>query len=71
MIVENKNGPLSDRLLLRATETSQMLGISARKLWSMTAGGEIPCLRMGKSVRYNLESLRRWIAQREKGGGRE
>ena len=38
-----------------------MLGISKRKLWSLKAGGEIPAVRIGASVRFALVDLRAWV----------
>jgi excisionase family DNA binding protein len=48
-------------LLLRPKEAAKALAISDRKLWSLTAGREIPCVRIGKSVRYDPADLRTWI----------
>jgi len=56
------------RLLYNAKETRIALGISARKLWAMTASGEIPHIRIGRSVRYPVDDLRDWIDQHKKGG---
>lgn len=50
-------------LLLKPAEAAECLTISPRKLWSMTNAGEIPCIRMGKAVRYDLADLRDWIEQ--------
>ena len=37
------------------------LAISTRKLWSLTASGDIPCIRIGRSVRYSISDLQEWI----------
>ncbi len=55
-------------LLLTAKEASRLLAVSARTLWSMTASHEIPHIRLGRSVRYPLTELERWIAARIDGG---
>ena len=39
--------------LLMPKEAAAALGISARKLWSLTASGDVPCVRIGRSVRYD------------------
>jgi predicted DNA-binding transcriptional regulator AlpA len=52
---------MSKPLLLKAADAAQALAISPRKLWSLTAGREIPCVRIGKAVRYDLADLRAWI----------
>lgn len=51
------------KLLLTPKEAAAVLAISARKLWSMTAGREIPFIRIGRSVRYPVEALRKWVEQ--------
>jgi predicted DNA-binding transcriptional regulator AlpA len=38
--------------LLSRSETARRLGISERALWSLTARSAIPCVRLGRSVRY-------------------
>ena len=44
-------------LLLNCRDATRALAICERSLWSMTAGGEIPCVRLGRSVRYSISSL--------------
>jgi predicted DNA-binding transcriptional regulator AlpA len=44
------------------------LAISPRKLWGMTASGEIPHIRLGRCVRYPVNDLLRWIDYQKKGG---
>jgi excisionase family DNA binding protein len=48
-------------LMVDCGDASAMLGISKRKLWSLTAGGEIPSLKIGTSVRYAVADLRAWV----------
>ena len=56
-------------LLLTPKQAAEALAISPRKLWSMTASGEIPHVRMGRRcVRYPLDDLRQWIDDQKKGG---
>ena len=55
-------------LLLNAKQAAEALAISARKLWGMTASGEIPYLKIGKSVRYPVDDLKAWIDEKKKGG---
>lgn len=54
-----------ERLLLTPREAAEVLRISERKLWGMTASGEIPSLRIGRSVRYDINDLRDWIDERK------
>lgn len=54
-------------LLLTLAEAAEALAISPRKLWGMTASGEISCVRLGRCVRYPVDDLRQWIDD-QKGG---
>ena len=56
------------KILLTVTEAAETLSISPRKLWGMTASGEIPHIRLGRSVRYPVADLQRWIDARREGG---
>jgi excisionase family DNA binding protein len=65
---EIATGPTADvvlapitRLLLTPSEAAVALRISPRLLWSKTKLGEIPCVRIGKAVRYSTASLQKWI----------
>lgn len=49
------------RLLITRDEAAALLCISPRKLWSMTNAGQIPCVRMGRTVRYCPTALREWV----------
>jgi predicted DNA-binding transcriptional regulator AlpA len=53
--------------LLSRSETARRLGISERLLWTLTARGAIPCVRLGRSVRYCPKTITKVI---EKGGVR-
>lgn len=48
-------------LLVKPDKAAELLTISPRKLWELTNRGEVPCVRIGKSVRYLPEDLRAWI----------
>jgi len=53
------------KLLLKPGDAAAALSISPRKLWAMTNASEIPCVRFGKSVRYDPADLREWIDQQK------
>jgi excisionase family DNA binding protein len=55
-------------LLVDSREGARLLGIGARTLWRLTDRGEIPCVRIGRAVRYSVQALREWIARTEQGG---
>ena len=55
------------KLLLTARDAARALAVSDRKLWSLKASGEIPCVRVGRAVRYDPRDLVAWIdRQKEK-----
>jgi excisionase family DNA binding protein len=60
-------GSTRERLLLRPGEAAELLAISPRKLWELTNRGEIPSLRIGRSLRYWREALLRWVERQQRG----
>lgn len=61
-------GTKSGVLLMTPKQAAQTLSLSPRKLWSLTASGEIPHLKIGRSVRYPVKDLSEWIEAQRKGG---
>jgi len=44
----------------------ELLSISERSLWAITSPrGDLPCVRVGRSVRYDIDALRRWLASKQ------
>lgn len=56
--------------LLTPKQAAEALAISPRKLWGMTASGEISSVRLGRAVRYSVEDLQRFVASRSREGSR-
>ena len=52
------------RLALRPKEAAIALGISERLLWARTNCGDIPCVRIGRSVRYSVSLLDEWLIEK-------
>lgn len=50
-----------DPLLLSPRQASQALAISERTLFTLTKAGKVPHIRIGKLVRYSVDSLRKYI----------
>ena len=48
-------------LLLRAPEVARLLGLGRSKVFAMVAAGELPVIRIGRSVRIPRQALERWI----------
>lgn len=49
-------------ILIDAKAASGMLGLGARRLWSLTNCGAIPSRKIGRSVRYAPHELHAWVA---------
>lgn len=47
--------------LLKPKEAAEFLSVSERSLWTLMRNGEIPHIRIGKSVRYLVKDLESWI----------
>lgn len=50
-----------ERLLLAPRDAAKALSVSTRTLWTFTQAGEIPVIRIGRSVRYDPHDLKAWI----------
>jgi len=57
----------AEALLLTPREAAARLRLSDRTLWSLTRAGEIPAIRIGRSVRYDPRDLAKWIASKKQG----
>jgi excisionase family DNA binding protein len=54
--------PAPPRPRLDPVEAAAALKISPRTLWAMTKAGKVPCVRIGRQIRYGVAVLERWIA---------
>jgi len=61
------NSKVETTRLMTVKAASSYLCISERKLWSMTQTGEIPCVRLGRCVRYDLQDLDSFIQKMKSG----
>src|SRR5438445_5026333 len=50
-------------LLLKAGEVAKLLGLGRSKVFAMLAVGELPVIRIGRSVRVPRVALEGWIAE--------
>jgi excisionase family DNA binding protein len=51
-------------LLLRAAEVAAILGIGRSTVFELVAAGELPVVRIGRSVRVPRHALYGWIEER-------
>ena len=65
-LVTPTNKDATPHLALRPREAAQALGISPRFLWTLTNQGDVPHLRLGRTVVYPVDALRKWLDQRVK-----
>ncbi len=57
-VVDTEDG----KLLLTEREAAKALSVCQRTLWQLRSDGHIPCVRIGRAVRYRPADLRAWIA---------
>ena len=50
-------------LLLKAGDVAKLLGLGRSKVFAMLAVGELPVIRIGRSVRVPRAALEDWIAE--------
>ena len=53
-----------EKLLLRPNEAAELLGVGRSTIYALLASGDVPSVRVGRSVRLPLEALRQWVAAR-------
>ncbi|GAB4384136.1 MAG: hypothetical protein Kow0022_05820 [Phycisphaerales bacterium] len=47
--------------LLTYKQAGELLGVTARTVWTLVADGELPAVRVGRSVRIDPADLRAYI----------
>ncbi len=57
-------------LLLRAGEVAKLLGLGRSKVFAMLAAGELPVMRIGRSVRVPRAALEGWVARTQEADSR-
>ncbi len=57
-------GVSMDQMLLRAEEVQRVLGLGRSKIYEMIAAGELPVVRIGRSVRVPADALRQWVERK-------
>jgi len=56
--------------ILKSPEAADYMGISLRHLYAISESGALPRIKIGRSVRYSLADIRRYLESRKNGGGR-
>jgi len=58
-----------EALLLKSVDAARALQIGTRTLWSLTKRGEVRCIKVGRSVRYDPRDLQTWIDRQKEANG--
>jgi excisionase family DNA binding protein len=66
--LERKGGSNMEKQLLRPVEAANLLGLGRSKTYELMKSGEIPSIRIGKSVRVPAKALSEWIDSKVKNG---
>jgi excisionase family DNA binding protein len=61
-------GTAIDNALLRAPKVAKVLDISTSMAYRMMQAGQLPTVRLGRSLRVPNKALARWIDERTKPG---
>jgi excisionase family DNA binding protein len=51
----------AENLALRPREAAKALGVSERSLWEWTHRGDVPHVRIGRTIMYPVDALRAWL----------
>jgi excisionase family DNA binding protein len=52
-----------DREWLTLREVQEMLSIGRTKAWQLVASGEVPAVKIGRSVRVSCKELEEWLEE--------
>jgi excisionase family DNA binding protein len=56
--------PLGRRLAVRVPEAARLLDIGRSKCYDLVRRGELPAIRVGKTVRIPLGALQEWVERK-------
>lgn len=59
------------RRLVNTQGLAEYLSLSKKTLYQWAAAGELPSLRMGRRVRFDLDDIDRWIERRKAATSRD
>lgn len=57
-----RTSPEIEPALLKIDEAAQFLSLGRSTLYQLIASGQLPVVRIGRSVRLSREALRHWIS---------
>ena len=47
--------------LLKASDLAQQTGISVPRIYELARTGQLPCIRLGRSMRFDPLAVRAWL----------
>lgn len=53
--------------LLTVRDVAHLLGVHEKTVYAWVARRQLPSIRMGRSVRFSLDDILRWISARKEG----
>jgi excisionase family DNA binding protein len=53
--------------LMTVRELAAFLGLHEKTIYDWTARGELPCVRLGKRLRFQASDVSRWLQARKEG----
>ena len=56
-----------NRLMLRVNEAAEVLGIGRTTVYELVAKGELPTVRIGRSVRIPISAIEAWVEANTEG----
>lgn len=56
---------MSEQMLLTVEDVQNVTQLGRTKVYEMIRTGELPVIRIGRSVRVRRETLERWLAELE------
>ena len=54
-----------DKILLKPMEVAESIGIGRTRMYDLLAAGEIPSVRLGRSIRIPAAALMQWVDERQ------
>ena len=68
-MLHERNKRTGEPLLLTSRQAAKALSICERTLFTLTKSGAIPCVRVGRLVRYAPSALQDWIEENSQKAG--
>lgn len=54
-----------EKILVKPTEAAEMLAIGRTRIYEMLAAGEVPSIRIGRSIRIPVAALNKWVEEQQ------